>query len=947
MLMANAFVAGAQFYLSENDPASVRWQSIQNRNFRVIYPEDCDSLARVYLDALEKYRGRNAASLKMISGEYQSKPLDVILHTRNAASNGSVTWTPSRMEMFTVPQWDNPELIPWQEMLSVHEGRHAAQMQVGYRKVFGVLYYILGQMIPSAASAYPESLLLEGDAVVAETALTRGGRGRTSDFLDYYRYCFDNGDRRNWMRWRFGSYYKYTPNQYAFGYLLLSGLRTKYDAPLFMADYMDYIARRPYDPWPLRHAMRRTSGMKFRQSLASVLDYYQNIWEEETADRGPFTPQQPVSPRNVKRLTEYKDPDAASLGTVYWKKRDLYHCLSIVRTDSTGKEKRLAFPASYSGDINLSADEKKIYWNEVRKDGRWGQVRHSVVRKLDLQSGRISTLKLPEGNWIQPEEFCDSLFSVIRYYENGKASISFVRSSTLEIKEEWKVPEGIQPLETTFIGDEMFAIALSRDGYGIWRIRDGIWTNVLPAEPVKAGSLSHTATGLLTFCCDRSGVNEYYSLNPENGELLQLTDTRYGGTAYDISPEGDIYFPQYSINGTRPMLIASEDVKAEPVKWSEIHHYKVADKLSEQEKELEPYGTEEDGDGSDPAPKRYRKAANAFRFHSWAPAYVDIDNIDNISFNNIQKTASLGAMGFFQNSMSTLSGYIGYKAECRNPQTWLHSGHVSLTYNGLYPVFELKAQVGDGKAQHGYYNEKRDTLFIQSTDKPYASGSLTSYVPLSWNSGNWNFGVVPQVRFFISNNSLESSYNFDIHAGVRGYAIQNIPSACIYPRWGIGAEAMYFGNLSYFFTYAYFPGICCGQGLKLSGTYQMKSQGLSPFINSYANVFPRGFTANNPQTGLKLTADYAIPFNMGDWHILDMLYCTRGIVTPHFDWSYLNAFRGDLFSVGASFEMEFGCFFWVKMPVTVGITASYNGGSLREGSKPYYVGALFNIDIPN
>lgn len=947
LMMANTVLVRAQFVLSGNDPASVKWHSIQTEKYKVVYPAGCDSLAKVYLDALENFRTKDAASLKMIEGERQKKPLEVILHTRNAASNGSVTWTPSRMELYTVPQWNNPDPLPWNTVLAVHEGRHAAQMQNGYRKVFGVLYYVMGEIMPSFAQIYPGTLLLEGDAVVAETALTNGGRGREAGFLGYYWYCLDNGDWRNWMRWRLGSYYKYTPDHYAFGYLLLSGLRTKYDAPLFMADYFDYVSRRPYDPWPLRHTVRRNTGVKFNRGVDYVLGYHYYLWSMECRARGPFTPQHTLLARPVKRLTEYDVPIAASGEYTIWKKRDLYHLPSIVGIDSTGREKRIADIPSYSGRPRLALGGNTLYWNELRKDCRWDQVKHSVIMKHDLRSGRTSRIRLPKGNWIQPDEFSDSVITSIRYYENGGAAISFINVSSRRITSEWAVPDGIQPVQTTATGGRIYVAGIAEGGYGIWCVEDGIWKDVLAAQPVSITSLDHTAEGMITFSSDRNGVNEYYSLDPETGELLQLTNTRYGGTAYAGAGKGDIVFSQYNTNGTRPMVIKAADVEAKQVQWSDVHRYTVADKLSQQERELEAYGNVSDSTETDLTPKRYRKGAHAIRFHSWAPAYVDIDNIDNISFNNIQHAANLGAMGFFQNTMSTLSGYVGYKAEQRSKGNWLHSGHLSLTYSGLYPVFELKAQVGDGRAQHGYYNEKRDTLFIQTTNKPYASASLTTYVPLSWNRGHWNFGVIPQVMLFASNNSIENTYNIDVHAGVRAYAVQSTPSACVYPRWGIGAEAQYVGNLSYFYMYGYVPGICCGQGLRLSGIYQIKSTGLSPFINSYANLFPRGFTASNPYTGAKLTAEYAIPFNMGDWHIFDMLYCTRGIITPHFDWSYFTAAKGDLFSVGASFEMEFGCFFWIKTPTTVGVTASYNGGSLRESAKPYYVGALFKINLPN
>ena len=65
---------------------------------------------------------------------------------------------------------------------------------------------------------------MEGDAVAAETALTSSGRGRSADFLEYFRVCFENGDLRDFDRWRFGSQKYYAPDYYKIGYLTVAGM---------------------------------------------------------------------------------------------------------------------------------------------------------------------------------------------------------------------------------------------------------------------------------------------------------------------------------------------------------------------------------------------------------------------------------------------------------------------------------------------------------------------------------------------------------------------------------------------------------------------------------------------------------------------------------------------------------------------------------------------------
>ena len=120
-------LASAQFYVTGDDPGKARWYSIETDNFKIIYPENTDSLARVYAEKLEKYRIPVSRTAGYLFSGYK---MPVVMHAYNAA-NGSVAWAPKRMDLFTIPSAYNPEPMPWSTMLSVHESRHVAQMQFG------------------------------------------------------------------------------------------------------------------------------------------------------------------------------------------------------------------------------------------------------------------------------------------------------------------------------------------------------------------------------------------------------------------------------------------------------------------------------------------------------------------------------------------------------------------------------------------------------------------------------------------------------------------------------------------------------------------------------------------------------------------------------------------------------------------------------------------------
>ena len=205
-VLCTALPAAAQFYTMGADPGGLRWNCVETPTYRVVYPRGLDSLARAYAVALEQAASPVGRSLGARPNAAYSGKMPVVLHTETAHSNGQVTWTPRRLELLTVPDSFAPEPTPWMLQLAVHESRHIAQMQFGAQKPFRWLNVLGGQLVPGGlAAVYCGPAFFEGDAVAAETALTAAGRGRTADFLEYFRVSFAAGDFRDYWRWRYGS----------------------------------------------------------------------------------------------------------------------------------------------------------------------------------------------------------------------------------------------------------------------------------------------------------------------------------------------------------------------------------------------------------------------------------------------------------------------------------------------------------------------------------------------------------------------------------------------------------------------------------------------------------------------------------------------------------------------------------------------------------------------
>ena len=1005
LVLLSSAASYAQFYTTGDDPASVKWYRTDTETYRIIYPEGLDSLARVYAVTLEKYKAAAGRSAGYVPGEWTVGRIPVILHAFNANSNGSVAWAPKRMDLYTSPQAYGSEPMPWTDMLAIHEQRHVAQMQAGLSGAFRPFGWVLGEMFNGfVAGIYPSTAFLEGDAVVAETALSSSGRGRTGDFLNYYMIAFDNGDFRSWNRWRFGSQRYYAPDHYAAGYFLLSGIRYVYNVPDFSARYFHHIARRPYDFNAFRNVLKKTVGKTVKTAYREIADTMSGIWADEIRAREPFIPYRQIV-KAPYRYTEYSRNKALN-GLVYAVRSGIVEPASLVKVTPDGKTRRLRAFSSSDGKFSTGPDGR-IYWSEAVPDKRWSHRINSVIRYFDTASGKTVSIS-KQGRLSSPSVSEDGkTLSVTEYLDNGRSAVAIMDADSGDILCRVPVPDSLQAVESIIMRDSLYITAISSSGYGIYarcQTSDGCsaqWTAVLPPQPVKIMNLDRYGS-ILTFMSDRTGVNEFYHFDPASHILTQKTSTRYGADDFVYSQDGKRLI--YSLRQYDGHLLAetdAEDLLDREVEFGDIHRYKVADVLSEQEKGLAAglYRTDrlrkcrlsgsrrKDTD----TVHRYRKAANLFKIHSWAPVYFNVDRLRSFSYDRFYEMLSLGAAGISQNELGTAVTQFGYSAhkDPYNIRKWRHSGHLNFSYTGWYPVIEASVDFNDRAARNSSFavssvNGLPESIssVTTSSDNPYINASLSVYVPFNFSRGGWQTGLVPIISYSFSNDRIRTvttdqeklfmkSTNGSVtvsqvrsipvqtlSGSLRFYTMRPVASSGIYPRWGIGFEGgamsrpaleQYYSPMSYAYIYGYAPGIIPQHGLHFSVTAQSILNQRAFFGSPAVNTLPQGLDTNSEllsvtsmysDKSMKLSIDYAIPIYIGDITIFGpFMYLKRLTVTPQvdftmFDWMENYQFRGNLFSAGASLTLDFDRLFWLRFPFSVGITYSWSGGTafdtLRE-----------------
>jgi len=935
LLLGAARPASAQFHTLGADPGGLRWSTVETPTYRLVYPRGLDSLARAYAVMMERAATPVGGTIGVRPNAAYRRKMPVILHPWTAYSNGMVTWTPRRVDLLTVPDAFPDEQTPWVQQLAIHESRHISQMQAGASKPFRWLNVLTGQLTPGAlAGVYGGPAFFEGDAVVTETALSASGRGRTADFLEYYRVSFAAGDTRDFWRWRYGSQRWYTPDYYRAGYVAVGGIRATFDVPDLSARFYRRVAEHggvAFFNWD--KTVREATGLRFKDAFAAVCDTLQRFWAADEAARGPFMPSQAVS-AVPRRFTEYTDLERLG-NQLYAVRSGITLPDQLVRISPDGRAKPVSLMGLKTSGPLFSEATGKLYWSETVRDVRWPLRSYSIIRSYDGVSVRKLTRKT---RYFSPAPAPDQrVLSVTEYPVEGGSRVVLLDAATGEGLRAWTAPDGLQVVETAWVRGELYASAITEAGAGLYRVAD--FSPVLRPTPVSITSLWELDDRLM-FSSDLSGVRELYALDPADGRVERLTNSRFGVDNFEAA--GDtLYFSALQPEGRLIHKVAFADLQPQEADFSQLPKFPFAEELAAGEpQEIDWTAPVELSD-----PKPYSKLGHLFRFHSWLPFYFHYDSVDDLSFEKLQQDAGLGATAFWQNDLGSGYGFFGYHAAPVDG-IWRHSLHADFTYTGLYPVIEASVDFNERDAFDYWIerNEEKQTISLKAIPRgvPSLSGNIKTYIPWNFSSGGWQRGLIPTAtHYFNSDRYSDGRLMHRTILSLRGYIMESTADSRVYPRFGVGAEVGYsfrwipglIAPSAYAYLYGYLPGLHQTHGLHWSAVYSSSFDGM--FSEAFATMAPRGYSsavtrwlARYPSL-VKASLDYKLPLIPVDRRVLGPVAYLRNFeLTLHGDYSAFSSQQesGSLLSAGVDLAAVLGNFFWVPFPTRIGVSYNYNGG---------------------
>ena len=942
LLLFSLLTVSAQYYDTGQDPASLRWMQIKTGRFTVIYPEKYGAGGLEYAKALEDAYSR----LVTIFPEKKIN-IPVIIHNYTVRSNGYVAWAPKRMELYPTPEQNSIPLVPEQQ-LAIHELTHVFQLETLNQSFTKCMSLLLGQQAIGIVASLLPMWLLEGDAVFAESALSPSGRGRTAAFQKQLKAAITEGTGNyKYDKILNGSYKEFIPDYYESGYQMVVWTMLKSD-PQIWNKVFKFTAQQPVSLNPVNISLTANAGLRKKTIWDGTYNDLKKIWTSEIT-KNKSVSYDYLNPEKHGKYINYYSPVSAGKDSIIAIKTSLTSPASFVVIDQKHKtEKKIHTP----GDLFpwfISYGKDKIVWVETQVDPRWVNREYSVIKSLDLKTGRVTKLS-HKSRYLSAAVSPDgSKIAAVENTVQNMNNLVIIDAVTSRVLQVLPTPGNIslQHPQWSANGEKVTFVFLGDEGEGINSFNTGNkeWRTLIEPGRVDLQS-SFIRNDSLYFVSSSSGTENLFLLTPDK-KIYPITNSLFGAT--DLNPDGDnIIFGNYTSLGNDICVVSAGSVHSE----NQAQPAYLINRFEVSQQELTGKNTK------DYTPVRYRKFQHLFRFHSWMPFYADIEEL------KADPTAIRpGITVLTQNTLSTLTSTIGYEysAEKRNV---IHS---RVTWNGIYPVIETQLNYGTIPV----IDKQTQNVSNPSVVKPGLSMVNTISLPLQFNSGSFSEFLRPSLS-----TDYRNQYIYLKEKGTYDYGQTIITARLyfsnyhvsgyrdIYPRWAQIVDFNYciapfdktiYGSTVSVKTTFYLPGFFPNNGIKIR--LEAEKQEAKNYFYRFFSSFPRGYTNIISKEIRFFSTDYVFPLLYPDLNIGSLLYLKRIRTGFFYDYAegpgssmYKNSYEGltPLYDTSAkksfsSYGIELlGDFHVLRIPymISAGVQAAW-----KNMNEAPIVGLLFNINL--
>ncbi|MFI3316685.1 MAG: hypothetical protein SNF93_03790 [Rikenellaceae bacterium] len=954
-----AQVADAQYYSWGSDRASISWSRIETQDVSVIFPDTALMNARrmlSYIDAVQPYEN--------FGFKYPAMNLPFVVHADNFSSNGMVMWMPLRVEFLSTPAIDSYSM-PWVKQLVAHEYRHAVQYNNLNRSTIKAFNYLLGQQGAAVSLLFAPLYALEGDAVMLETNMSTYGRGLQPSFTMGYRALADELlDRRNYMKWRCGSYIQDIPNHYNMGYQMMSYAYDRYGENILDRSF-EYISRNPQFILPYNIALRKFYDTSTKELFYDTFSELIELWDEASDVENSA---EIVTSGEKNNFITYSHPLSIIDGELLLLRSDYKEPSQFVLFNpETLEHSELAHTGAVSTRPSYAGG--RVWWTEYRRSALFAQDVNSQLCYMDLSDGRPRAFKGAK-NALYPTPIGDSArhIAYVEYDPSGRYSVVELGDDKVLKTIGIPFPNEVHAMAWDNTTERLYIIVTGDDGMWIEQQTEHGFAPITTPAYISLSNLT-ARDGKLYFGSIASGKDEVHSLDIASGTELQLSQSTYGsfqGSAVD----SQLYMTTYdrfgyhlsrqdldsSICQVSYSKVPKNQVNAEHRKWGVINLDTVKFDLQ----------TEESSQDEKDA-KKYRKGTHLFNLHSWTPFRFDPFNI----LSEMTLDVGLGATLISQNLLSSCEGFLAYGWD-RYQGSVLNAG---LNYDGLGVDLSLSATYG---GEQNVYLLDPSQYDLKKYNSVGVSASLPLYFSRGYNYSwlqfytGWSYsnGLVPTglgvvEQFNPETGFMETGLYCDdivtglnkLSAGVSYSSYAMSASHDMTTPLGYSLSVSYaldpfnsdFSHLYSLYAKLFTPGLARNNSFTLAAAYQdsvggFELDGYNPLSYVSSVLMPRGYSyldvSNNNYFAAR--TEYKFPVSYPDFDMFNLVYFKRlalGFGLDYAQYQPYAALRESIYSYGVDFIVDLNA-----ISLTSASTLSVTLSLYKPKDRNLYF--QFGLDLP-
>ena len=881
------------------NPPSLKWQQISTPAGRVIFPKGLDSLAYRAAGIMHHQRTHD----RSLVGTGKTKRIPTILQNQSAMPAGFATPAPWRNEFYlTPPQNLFTGPVPWFDYLTTHEYRHAQQFYMANKGFTRPFKYLMGQTGWLLHALINQPLWFrEGDAVVAETFLTKAGRGRQPRFHTEYRAMRLSGYQFNYEKANYpASFRDFVPNPYRLGYYLTTKLRRDWGDTIWQKVLYDTYHRNPV--YGFNRSLKKNTGLTTKALYHQTVAELDSSWRQ-TAKNLTLTPATIVRKAPRKTYTNYRVPHYLPDGTIIILKDGFDEIRTFYKITPGGVEQKLFPYGIYSDDhVMFAAAGDLMTWAESGFDERWINQDYSIVKTYNFRTGETKKITA-QTRYFAPAPSPDGNKIIAVHSDKfSRHTLVILDAQTGKLRQQLPNPGNPYLAQPRWLPDnqQVVALAVNSQGNSLIQVntQTGETRTLLPYTPVPLNR-PYPHGDYVYFSAGYTGIDNIYALKITSGKIYQVTSVRFGAYEPVISENGKkLLYSHYTPDG-----YAVAETPVDPSHWPELKPNPETD-IRFHEPLLQ---EKENRDMTDaifrqdfPITKYQAFTDGLFNIYGWFP-----------TFGNNQ----YGAEFYTRNLMSTLSGTLGLFYHTNEKAL---GSSINLSYAGLYPVFDLESGLNTRRKAEIRTPAETNILEQEWTEK-YVLGGVR--FPLRLTQGKYRatleiggaYGYYDVNRVSDAESPGETfASNFMVYRTSLNFN-RLLPQARrqVKPRWGQTAQLQYQKALNKAperlpaKATLFFPGLHKTHSFHLEGRWQQEA-----VLNTYrfpdAFLMPRGYLPDPFRKIGVASGNYELPFWYPDLALGRVAFIQRFRTNLFYDYSEvkLNAVKNNLNATGAELFMD-------------------------------------------